>query len=141
MGILRKKNRTIFNCKHCIAVDLILKHNQKGHDVGRVKIYLFIQLTWSDSVTSHEELSWPLTLRQEIANIHILIGHINVNKGVFYRIKHCFFRKLSMYNCDQLWVNCRSLYIHNFLKTQCLILIILILRHRVCFRRYILLKK
>jgi hypothetical protein len=30
---------------------------------------------------------------------------------------------------------------HNFIKTQCLILIILILGHRVCFRRSILLKK
>ena len=34
-------------------------------------------------MTSHEEVSWPLTLRQEIPNIHILIGHINVNKGLF----------------------------------------------------------
>jgi hypothetical protein len=32
---------------------------------------LFIQLTWSVSVTSHEEVSRPLTLRQEISNIHI----------------------------------------------------------------------
>jgi hypothetical protein len=32
-------------------------------------------------VTSHEEVSWSLTLRQEIPNIQI--GHINVNKGVF----------------------------------------------------------
>jgi hypothetical protein len=35
-----------------------------------------------DCVTSHEEVSWPFTLRQEIPNIHIF-GHINVNKGVF----------------------------------------------------------
>jgi hypothetical protein len=39
--------------------------------MGRVKIYVFIQLTLSVSVTSHEEVSWPLTLRQEIPNIHI----------------------------------------------------------------------
>jgi hypothetical protein len=70
MGIL-KKVRTIYNCKHCIAVDLISKHNQKGTMLGRVNMYLFIQLTWSDWVTSHEEMSWPLTLRQEIPNIHI----------------------------------------------------------------------
>ena len=63
--------KTIYNCKHCIAVDLILKHNQKGTVLGRVKIDLFIQLTLSDSVMSHEEVSWPLTLRQEIPNIHI----------------------------------------------------------------------
>jgi hypothetical protein len=25
----------------------------------------------TDYVTSHEEVSWPLTLRQKIANIHI----------------------------------------------------------------------
>ena len=31
--------------------------------------------------------------------------------------------------------------IHNFLNTQCLILIILILEDRVCFRRWIVLKK
>ena len=34
-------------------------------------------------MTSHEEVSWSLTLRQKIPYIHILIGHINVNKGVF----------------------------------------------------------
>ena len=35
-------------------------------------------------MTSHEEVSWPLTLRQEIPNIHISNWvHINVNKGVF----------------------------------------------------------
>ena len=53
------------------------------------------------------------------------------------RIKHCVFRKLCMYKLRQLthklyiksfgllfslWVSCRSLYIDNFLKTQCLIL-------------------
>ena len=38
MGIL-KKVRTIYNCK------LILKHNQKGTMLGRVNMYLFIQLT------------------------------------------------------------------------------------------------
>jgi hypothetical protein len=44
-GNIKKKIRTIYNCKHCIAVDLIIKHNQKGTMLGRVKIYLFIQLT------------------------------------------------------------------------------------------------
>jgi len=71
MGILRKQIRTIYKLLNCIAVDMILKHNQKGSMLGRVKIYVFIQLTWSVSVTSHEEVSSPLTLRQEIQNIHI----------------------------------------------------------------------
>ena len=44
MGVLRKQNRTIYNCKHCIAVDLILKHNQKGTMYGKSK-YLFIYST------------------------------------------------------------------------------------------------
>ena len=70
--------------------------------LGRVQIYLFIQLTWSVSVTSHEKVSWPLTLRQEIPNIHI-----NVNKGVFYliisylRIKS--YNVLNYNNCSTDW--------------------------------------
>jgi hypothetical protein len=44
-GNIKKKIRTINNCKHCIAVDLILKHNRKGTMLGGVNIYLFIQLT------------------------------------------------------------------------------------------------
>jgi hypothetical protein len=43
-GNIKNKIRTIYNCKHCIA-DLILKHNQNGTMLGRVKNYLFIQLT------------------------------------------------------------------------------------------------
>jgi hypothetical protein len=41
MGILRKKIKTIYNCKHCIAVDLILKHNQKGTMLGRVRYIIY----------------------------------------------------------------------------------------------------
>ena len=37
-------------------------------------------------MTSHEEVSWPLTLRQEIPNIHI-------SKGVFYLIIGYFTNK------------------------------------------------
>ena len=38
MGILRRtKSRAIYNYKHCIAVDLILKHNQTGTMLGRVQ--------------------------------------------------------------------------------------------------------
>jgi hypothetical protein len=44
-GCIKKRIRTIYNFKHCTAVDLILKHNQKGTMLGRVKNYLFIQLT------------------------------------------------------------------------------------------------
>ena len=40
-GYIKKKIRTIYNCKHCIAVDLILKHNQTGTMLGRVRYMLF----------------------------------------------------------------------------------------------------
>ena len=37
-GIIKKKFRT----KHCIIVDLILKHNQRGLEVGKGQIhYIF----------------------------------------------------------------------------------------------------
>ena len=65
-GIIRKKLRRYTNCKHGIAVDLILKHNQKGTMLGRVRYIIY-----STNMTSHAEVSWPLTLRQEIPNIHI----------------------------------------------------------------------
>jgi hypothetical protein len=42
-GVLRKKIRTIYNCKHCIAIDLILKQ-PKGQEVGKSK-NLFIYST------------------------------------------------------------------------------------------------
>ena len=67
-GNIKKTIRTIYNYKHCIAVDMILKHNQTGTMLGRVTYMLFIQLIWPVLVTSHEEVSWPLTLRQEIPN-------------------------------------------------------------------------
>ena len=41
MGILRKKLGRNTNCKHCIAVDLILKHNQKGTMLGRVRYIIY----------------------------------------------------------------------------------------------------
>jgi hypothetical protein len=31
----------MYNCKHCIAVDLILKHNQKGTMLGRVRYIIY----------------------------------------------------------------------------------------------------
>ena len=46
MGILRKQLRRNTNCKHCIAVDMILKHNQKGLSLGRAK-YIIYSITWN----------------------------------------------------------------------------------------------
>jgi hypothetical protein len=43
-GNIKKKIKTIYNYKHCIAVDLTLKHNQTGTILGRVRYMLFIQL-------------------------------------------------------------------------------------------------
>jgi hypothetical protein len=43
-GNIKKKLRTIYNYKHCIAVDLILKHNQTDTMLGRIRYMLFIQL-------------------------------------------------------------------------------------------------
>jgi hypothetical protein len=76
--------------------------------LGRVRYMLFFQLTRYVPVTSHEEVSWPLTLRQEIPNIHISnLVHINVNKGVFcliisyLRIKS--YNVLNSNNCSTDW--------------------------------------
>jgi hypothetical protein len=46
-------------------------NNCYNSDVGKESDGLFIQIIGTDCVTSHEEVSWPLTLRQEIPNIHI----------------------------------------------------------------------
>ena len=83
MGILRKKVRTIYNYKNCIAVDLILKHNQTGTILGRVRCMLFIQLIWSIPLTSHEECHRRLHYDRKFQIFIFLIGYINVNKGVF----------------------------------------------------------
>ena len=40
-GNIKNKIRTIYNCKHCIAVDLILKYNQKGSMLGRVRYIIY----------------------------------------------------------------------------------------------------
>jgi hypothetical protein len=47
---------------------------------------LFIEITLSVGVMSHEEVSWPLTLRQEIPNIHILTEFlaISTNLRIFF---------------------------------------------------------
>ena len=53
-------------------------------------------------MTSHEEVSWPLTLRQIF-----LTGHINVNKGVFCLISSYFqiksYNVLNYNNCSTDW--------------------------------------
>jgi len=37
-GNIKKNNlRRYTNCRHCIPVDLILKHKQKGSRLGRVR--------------------------------------------------------------------------------------------------------
>ena len=56
------------NCKYCSAVHLIL--NQKDSRLGRVR-YIIYSTNETDLRMSHEEVSCPLTLRQEIQNIHI----------------------------------------------------------------------
>jgi hypothetical protein len=65
------------NYKLCNAVDLILKHNQTDTLLGIVRYMLFIQLIWSNHVTSHEGVSWPLTIRQKIPNIHSPLSALN----------------------------------------------------------------
>jgi len=54
MGILRKKIRTIYNYKHCIAVDLILKHNQTGMMLGRVRIHVI----YSTNMIRPHDVTW-----------------------------------------------------------------------------------
>ena len=41
MGVLRKNLGRYTNCKHCIAVDLIFKHNQKDSKLGRVRYIIY----------------------------------------------------------------------------------------------------
>jgi hypothetical protein len=58
-------------------------------------------------VTSHEEAPWPLTLPQEIPNIHIFNWDINVNKGVFCLIISYLqiksYNVLNYNNCSTGW--------------------------------------
>ena len=56
---------------------------------------------------SHEEVSWPLTLRQEIPNIHISNRVYYVNKGVFCLIISYLqiqsYNVLNYNNCSTDW--------------------------------------
>ena len=56
---------------------------------------------------SHEEVSWPLTLRQKFQIFIFLIGHINVNKGVFCLIISYLqiksYNVLNYNNCSTDW--------------------------------------
>ena len=57
-GNIKKNVGRYTNCKHFIAIDMILKHSLTGSRLGRV-IYIIYS---------------PFTMRQEIRNIHIFIG-------------------------------------------------------------------
>ena len=58
-------------------------------------------------MTSPEWVSCPLTQREEIQNMHISNGYVNVNRGVFcliisyLRIKS--YNVLSYDNCSTYW--------------------------------------
>jgi hypothetical protein len=74
--LLKENSSQLNNCYnsiHCsfLFVNCIPKEEEERAQCWEESDTLFIQLTWSVSVTSHEEVSWPLTLRQEIPNIHI----------------------------------------------------------------------
>ena len=70
MVILRKKLEQYTNYKHCIAVDLILKHNQKGSMLGRVGYIIC-----STNVIRLHDVTWRGVMAayttKEIPNIHI----------------------------------------------------------------------
>ena len=53
MEILRKKIGRYTNCKHCIAVDLLLNHNQKGSRWGRVRYIIY-----SASMKRQGDVTW-----------------------------------------------------------------------------------
>ena len=56
-------------------------------------------------MTSHEEVSWPLTLRQEIPNIHIF--NLMLIKVFFCLINSCLqiknYNVLNYNNCSTDW--------------------------------------
>ena len=57
MEILRKKLGRYTNCKQCIAVDLILKHDQNGSRLVRVRYIIYSTKNETDFVTSHGDVS------------------------------------------------------------------------------------
>ena len=71
------------NWKHCIAVDLILKHNQKGSRLGRVRYIIYSTkmkpTLWRHMKRCHGRLHYDRKFKIFI----FLIGYINVNKGGF----------------------------------------------------------
>ena len=105
MGIL--KIRTIYNYKHCIAVNLILKHNQTGTMLGRVRYMLFFQLIWSVPWRHMKRCHGRLPYDRKFQIFIFSIGYINVNKGVFcliisyLRIKS--YNVLNYNNCSTDW--------------------------------------
>jgi hypothetical protein len=102
-GIIKKTFRT----KHCIIVDLILKHNQKGSRLGRVRYIIFstnMKLTlWRHLKRCHGRLHYERKFKIFI----FLIGYINVYKSVFcltisyLQIKS--YNVLNYNNCSTDW--------------------------------------
>ena len=96
MGILRKKLRRYTDCKHCFAVDLILKHNQKGSMLGRVWYIIYSTnmkpTLWRHMKRCHGHLHYDRKFKIFI----FLIGYINVNKGVFCLI--ISYLRMKIYN-------------------------------------------
>ena len=104
---IKKQFWAIINYKRCIQVDLILKHNQMGTILGRVRYMLFIQLIWSVPVWRHmKRCHGRLHYDRKFQIFIFLIGYINVNKGVFCLIIS-YLRKsynvLNYNNCSTDW--------------------------------------
>ena len=91
--------------KHCIAVDLLLKHNQQGSMLGRFRyiIYSTNMIRLRHTKRCHGCLQYDRKFEIFI----FLIGYINVNKGVFcliityLRIKS--YNVLNYNNCSTDW--------------------------------------
>ena len=96
-GNIKKKFKTIYNCKHCITVDLILKHNQKGSMLGRVRYIIYLinmkPASWRHMKRCHGRLHY----NRKFQIFLFLIGYINVNKDVFCSIISYLRIKVIMY--------------------------------------------
>ena len=117
---INKKLRRYANCKHCIAVHLILKHNQKGSRLRRWDA-LFIKLSWNrlGNVTWRGVMTSLTTTKFQ--TFIFLIGYIYVNKGVFCFINYVIYyisylriksyNVLNYYNCstDEFSFKCISM--------------------------------
>ena len=85
--ILRKQLGRYTNWRHCIAVDLILKHNHKGSRLGRVR-YIICSTNMKPTLWRHiKRCHSRLHYHRKFKVFIFLIGYINVNKDVFFVIK------------------------------------------------------